>query len=290
VSGIANARSRTSCSFIFSFLADEFLAAIERANALQPVGRLEYFSMIQSVDRVSISGEPVLFHRPSGELVVLGTALIFLCAIDQVNDVADLFIRLGGQHGHLGKIAQLLGKPLEQGRDGDASLLCVLVEVYSRPRTAREADLLRPHIGIEKIAWQLALRVPEIDLEGERVSPRPAVEHPLQRCVGNEATIPIILAIDLGGWKAGRQRAAGDDMRRGDPMGGGVEIDKIPRPYVDRADAQARATGIDAIKVDEALERGLQRSYIIVADRVRTVDFPRHQRRKAGREEMWGAE
>src|SRR5262245_57610353 len=246
--------------------------------------------MTQSVDRVAVAGEPVLFHRSPGELVVLGTALIFLCAINQVNDVADLFIRLSRQQGHLGKVAQLIGKALEQVSDGDASLLCVPVEVYSRPRAAREADLLRPHVGIEKIAWQLPPCVPEIDLEGERVSPRPAIEHPLQGRVGNEATIPIILAIDLGGRKAGWQRAAGDDMRRGDPMGGGIEIDEITGPHVDRADAQARAATIDTIKVNEALKRGLQRRYIIVADRVSTGDFPRHPRWKSGREEIWGAE
>src|ERR1700746_1422931 len=89
------------------------VAPVERANALQPVRRLEYFSMTQSVDGVAGSGEPVLFHRPPGELVVLGTALICLCAIDQLNDVAHLLIRLGGQQGHLGKPAQLIGKPLE---------------------------------------------------------------------------------------------------------------------------------------------------------------------------------
>src|SRR5882724_2405957 len=55
----------------------------------------------------------------------------------------------------------------------------MLVHVCCRPRAARKADILRPQIGIGKIAWQLALCAPEIDLEGERVSPRPAVEHPL---------------------------------------------------------------------------------------------------------------
>src|SRR5262249_35626206 len=121
---IANACSRTSIS---SFLAhqdqlirDAGLAVIERANALQPVRWLEYFSMAQSLNGIAISGEPVFFHCPAGELVVHGTALIFLCAIDQLNDVADLLIRLRGQHGHLGQVAHLIGKPLEQGREGGA--------------------------------------------------------------------------------------------------------------------------------------------------------------------------
>src|SRR5262249_42933385 len=153
-------------------------------------------------------------------------------------------------------------KPLEQGSEGDAQPLCALVEVCCRPRAAREADLLHPYIGVHEIAWQLTLCVPEIDLEGERVSPRPAVEHPLQGRIGDDAAIPIVLAIDLGGRKAGRQRTAGDDVRRGDPVRGAVEIDEIAAPYIDRADAQARAAGVDAIEVDEALERGLQRRYI----------------------------
>src|SRR5262245_52868667 len=49
------------------------VAVVERANALQPVRRFEYFSMVQTVDSVAVSGEPVLFHRPPGELVVHGT-------------------------------------------------------------------------------------------------------------------------------------------------------------------------------------------------------------------------
>src|SRR5262249_52990332 len=132
-------------------------AVIERADALQPVRGLEYFPMVQALDRVAVSGEPVLLHGPPGELVVLGAALIFLCAIDQMNDVTDLLVRLGSQQGHLGKAAQRVGKPLEQVRVSDAQLLCVLVEVCCRPRAAREADLLRSHIGIGKIAWQRAL-------------------------------------------------------------------------------------------------------------------------------------
>src|SRR5262249_31518374 len=199
VNGIANARSRTSCSLIFrsSLIvanSSELLRAaeIERANALQAVRRHEDFRMTETVDGVAVSGQPVLFHRPPGELVVLGAALVFLRAIDQVNNVADLVVRRGGQHGHLGKAAQLIGKPLEQRREGDAQLLCGLVQVRSRPCAAGEADLLRPHIGIGKIARQLARGAPEIDLEGERVAPGPAVEHPLQRRVGNDPAIPII--------------------------------------------------------------------------------------------------
>src|SRR5690242_5890776 len=97
----ARALHALSCfsSSLSAPISEFLLAEIERANALQPVRRLEDFAMIETVDGVAISGEPVLFHRAPGELVVLGAALVFLCAIDQVNDVAHLVIRLGGQHG-----------------------------------------------------------------------------------------------------------------------------------------------------------------------------------------------
>jgi hypothetical protein len=76
--------------------------------------------MTETVDGVAVSSEPMFFHCPPGELIVLGTAFIFLCPIDQLNDGADLVTRFGGQQGYLGKAAQLIGKPLQQGREGDA--------------------------------------------------------------------------------------------------------------------------------------------------------------------------
>src|SRR5215510_507617 len=96
------------------------VAVVEGTNALEPVWRFEYFSMAQTMYGVAVSGEPVLFHGPPGELVIHGTALIFFGAIDQLNDVADLFIRLGRQQRHLRKAAQLVGKALKQAREGVA--------------------------------------------------------------------------------------------------------------------------------------------------------------------------
>src|SRR5215475_15014700 len=102
--------------------------------------------------------------------------------------------------------------------------------------------------------WQRPAGAPEVDLERERVFARPAVEHPLQRSVGNKSTIPIILPVDFGGRKAGRQRTAGHDVLRPYAMGGGVEIDKVSSTNIHGPDAEAHASCIDPVEIHQALK------------------------------------
>src|SRR5207302_5758005 len=54
-----------------------------------------------------------------------------------------------------------------------------------------------------------------------------ALHDPLQRCVGHQAAIPIILAIDLDGGEARRQSAARHDVLGADRVGGRVEISEV---------------------------------------------------------------
>jgi hypothetical protein len=56
------------------------------------------------------------------------------------------------------------------------------------------------HVRLNQIARHFAVRVPEVNLEGERVLPRPAVEQPLQRRIGYKSAIPIVFTVDLSGW------------------------------------------------------------------------------------------
>ncbi len=70
-------------------------------------------------------------------------------------------------------------------------------------------------IDLDHVARQLAARAPQIDLEGERVLARPAVEHPLQRRVGDDAAVPVVVAVDLDGGEARRQGAARHDVLGG---------------------------------------------------------------------------
>src|SRR5262249_8147178 len=97
---------------------------------------------------------------------------------------------------------------------------------------------------------------------------------PLQGCVGDEAAIPIILAVDFGCGKTGRQRAAGNDVLGPDAMGRVVEIGEVTGSDVDGANAEPEVTGIDAIEIHQARERPLERGSVIVARLVDAAPGP----------------
>jgi hypothetical protein len=64
-----------------------------------------------------------------------------------------------------------------------------------------------------------------------------------------------VLALDLDGREAGRQRAARHDVLRADHVRVGVEVDEVAAAHVDRAEAQVRLAVVDAVEVDDALQR-----------------------------------
>src|SRR5262245_23168320 len=129
--------------------------------------------------------------------------------------------------------------------------------------------------------WQRPAGAPKVDLERQRVFPWLGVEHPLQRRVGNKSTVPIILSVDFGGRKAGRQRAARYDMLRSYALGGVVEIGKVPGTNIHGADAEAHGSGIDPVEIHQPLEGSLQRRSVIVAGLVRGFGRPQRRRRHA---------
>ena len=108
----------------------------------------------------------------------------------------------------------------------------------------------------------------------------------MQRRVGNESAVPIVFAVDFGGGKAGRQRAAGDDVLRAHAMGGGVETGEVSGPHVHRADAEPHEPGIEEIEVHQPLERGLERSGVVVADPIGAAAGPQRRRRQTRTEKM----
>jgi hypothetical protein len=80
----------------------------------------------------------------------------------------------------------------------------------------------------------------------------------LQRSVRDEASIPVEFALDLDGRKAGRKRSACHHVLGSDRMRFIVEIDEIASAHVHCADAQAHLARIDAVEIDQPLERALQ--------------------------------
>src|SRR5262249_32803710 len=138
--------------------------------------------------------------------------------------------------------------------------------------------------------WQRPPRTPKVDLERERVFPRLAVKHPLQRSVGNKSAIPIILAVDFGGRKARRQRTAGQDMLRSYALGGRVEIGEVSSTTIYAAGAEAHDGSIDPVEIHQTREESLQRRSIIVAGLVWGARGPQRRRRHTRNKKIRSAE
>ena len=109
------------------------------------------------------------------------------------------------------------------------------------------------------------MRAPDVDLESERVLAWTGLDHPLQWRIGDETAVPVELAVNFDGREAGRKSPASHHMLRPDEVGGVVEIDKVAGADIDGADAEARLTGVDAVKVDKALERRPEKLRVIKA-------------------------
>src|SRR6185312_15863418 len=110
--------------------------------------------------------------------------------------------------------------------------------------------------------------------------------------VRGDATIPVVFTFDDNGRKTGRQRAGGHDVLRLDllaelPELEIVEIFQITRGHADGTDAEPRLQIVDAIEVDQPLQRLLQRRGVVIALRLRAARRPQGRWRKARREEAW---
>src|SRR5260370_40250338 len=73
-------------------------------------------------------------------------------------------------------------------------LLDALELVGASPRAARIPDFLLPRHGVEHGSWEISSRAPKINLKGQGVAARLALDDPLQRRDGNATSGPIMLA------------------------------------------------------------------------------------------------
>jgi len=78
---------------------------------------------------------------------------------------------------------------------------------------------------------------------------------------------PSQLALDLHRRKGRRQRAARHDVLVTERLMERVEIDLPPRADIDRAQAQTLGAAVEAIEVDDALERLAKDAGVVIADR-----------------------
>src|SRR6185436_6013241 len=98
-----------------------------------------------------------------------------------------------------------------------------------------------------------------------------------------------MLSFDLYCGESGRQGPTGHDVLRADRVDFGIEIDEVAGPHIDRADAETHGAGIEAIEIDQVLERRLERAGIVYTGGARGSGWIKPRRWKAWREEPGSA-
>src|SRR5262245_19448013 len=102
----------------------------------------------------------MLLHRTAGELEIFCDAFVFLTEVDQLYEICNFLICLGGQQPHLGKSSQVIGELFEEFAKCRAQFLRVFVLISRRPRATRKAYLLLAYIRLQETLRQLTLRAP----------------------------------------------------------------------------------------------------------------------------------
>src|SRR5699024_9461673 len=119
---------------------------------------------------------------------------------------------------------------------------------------AGEADVLDALEHIEHGARPLAAGAEQVHLQGQRVLVRLAGQDIFQRSIGDDAAVPVPLAIDLHGGERRRQRAGGEDVLDPDGVAPAVEVAEVAAGDAGGTDRQAdAAVVVDAVEVDEPL-------------------------------------
>ena len=135
----------------------------------------------------------------------------------------------------------------------------------------------------------------QVDLEDQQVVVGLVIQHVIERRVGGDAAVPIMLALDYDGGKARRQRAGRHDVLGADLLAEPLELDiveiaEIARGHADRADAEPGLQVVDAVEIDQPLQRLAQRRGVVIALRLRAALRPQRRRRNARGEEAGHAE
>ena len=113
---------------------------------------------------------------------------------------------------------------------------------------------------------QLSRAAEEIHLNDQRVDLR-VLGDMQQRRVRHDAPVPVPFAVDLRRRERRRKRPARHDVARRDGMRGVVEIDRLARTGVDRAERQPHVSSVDEVEIDELVQRRAQRFRIVVTER-----------------------
>src|SRR6266567_2411481 len=285
-------------SFTLLFVAEGFGAvACEVISDHGFVGLrpLQPFLVTHRKMNVAHPRSPVLDHADVGKIVILGRRFVILAAIDQVHHRDGVF--LGGLAENFNRrivleIVRQLADQLAQRLAGVVNLP-VLVGVHAG--TAGKADVLLALRCLEQRNRQLAARTEQIDLEDQKVVVDFGIQHVIERRVGGDAAVPEMLALDDNGREPRRQRAGCHDVLRPDLLAQLLELEiveilEVAGGHTHRAEAEPCLQIVDAVEIDQMLQRFSQRRGVVIALRLRAALRPQRRRRKTRREKPGNAE
>src|SRR5690348_5417198 len=127
-------------------------------------------------------------------------------AVDQLDEAVDFLVGNSVQDPRFLTVTQVRWQLRENVRKGLSDALGLLELIGVGARATGILDLLLAHHDAGQIARKLAARAPEIHLKGQRVLTRALLDDPLQRCVRDQASVPVELTLDLDRRETGRKR------------------------------------------------------------------------------------
>src|SRR5450756_2118004 len=165
---------------------------------------------------VAFARAPVLDHADTREIIILGRGFVVLAAVDQVHHRHGVLLRGLAQNFHRGIVPEIIRQFADQIAQRLADVVDLLVLVGIHPGAAGKADVLFALGGFQQGDRQQPAGAEQIDLEDQQVIGDLGVQHIVERGVGGDAAVPVMLAFDLDRRKARRQGAGGHDVLRPD--------------------------------------------------------------------------
>lgn len=221
-------------------------------------------------DGVLVPGAHAVVHRQPGEVVLLAEVKA-LRPVGEPHDGHRCGTAELRQGLDVGTATSLGGQYLDQGGDGLTKLMLLLEVGQAAIGAAGEGDLFDTgqHLLHPRRGWSFGAE--EIDHHAEGIEPGSVVEHGVDGRVAHHAAIPVQLAVDLHRRERRGQGQAGQDVLHTDGFAGVVEIADLAGADVHGAETESGLAGVDAIEVDEPVERPVDRKAVVVAERaVRT--------------------
>ncbi len=148
-------------------------------------------------------------------------------------------------------------------------------------------DFHGAQIGRRNIHRRFPARIPKIDLENQRGMTAAIVDDELHGRVRNHAAVPIIFAVDFSRRKTRRQRRTGQNVLGGDLPLAIVKIDRCAGADIggESGEPHRLRLGVDPVEIHQTRQRALQRSDVVVADRLRTFGRGVYRWKRARRKE-----